>query len=333
MLGFALLLLLPLSAFAAFSPNASVTIVSDLDDVLRITELWNPLRAIRDFFTDDFQPVNGMPELYRNFSQVNGTEFAYITDGFVSWSSSYTYGLQEHYPPGNAYFRVFDLSNLKTLFNARQIHAQSLIDEDPDRKFILVGDFATPGLINAYAKLAIKNSRQIQCLIFFDVRATNPANWLVPTTKPLTNRALSNRWTVFETAEEFKNDSITYLNQLKATTNDTFGCGSLVTRQKPFLDLIDNTHYTSAKATIMTLTKGLSAMMQCLMILPFRPSPLCRFDRREETWYPYYKKFESEMELRTWKKLPNTVVNGTKYERMCYDNGTFWLLNGTCEQN
>lgn len=97
MLGFALLLILPLHAFAAFSPNASVTIVSDLDDVLRITELWNPLRAIRYFFTDDFQPVDGMPELYRNFSQVKGTEFAYVTDGFVSWSSSYTYGLQEQY--------------------------------------------------------------------------------------------------------------------------------------------------------------------------------------------------------------------------------------------
>ncbi|KAF2207383.1 hypothetical protein CERZMDRAFT_102477 [Cercospora zeae-maydis SCOH1-5] len=331
MFGAALFLVLPFCTIAAFPPSAPVTIVSDLDDVLRITELWNPVRAIQNVGLDDFQPVTGMPELYRSFAEVNGTQFAYITGGFVSWSPSYISGLQKHYPPGTAYFRVFTPFNPKMLFNARQLHAQTLIDADPKRKVILVGDFATPGLINAYTKLATKNPRQIQCLIFLDVRATNPANWLVPATKPLAqNQALSNRWTVFETAQEFRNDSITYLRQLQRTTNDTFGCGALISRQKKFLDLVEGTHYGSAKATFLTVTKGLSAMVQCLMVLPFRPSPLCRLDRREGTWYPWHKKFESEMELRDWKYLPNTVINGTKYEEMCYEEGKFWLVNGTC---
>ncbi|KAM3422456.1 hypothetical protein BST61_g2804 [Cercospora zeina] len=329
----ALLLALPLHAIAAFPSNSSITIVSDLDDVLRVTELWNPVRAIQNVMLDDFQPVTGMPELYRSFAEVNGTQFAYITDGFVSWSPSYIYGLQQHYPPGTAYFRVFTPFKPKLLFNARQLHAQTLIDENPHRRFILVGDFATPGLINAYANLALANPIQIQCLIFLDVRATNPANWLVPATKPLSSnkKLLSHRWTVFSSAQEFHNDSKTYLHQLRTTTNGTFGCGELISRQHKFLELVNGTHYGSIKATFLTMTKGLSAMMQCLMILPFRPSPLCRLDRREGTWYPWHGKFESEMELRDWKYLSNTAVNGTKYEKMCYEDGSFWLVNGSCK--
>lgn len=89
------LLCLPLVASAAFLDNATVTIASDVDDILRVTEVWNLRRAIRNVFTEPFEPLQGMTELYRDYAQVNGTQFAYITDALTTWGESYISGIPQ----------------------------------------------------------------------------------------------------------------------------------------------------------------------------------------------------------------------------------------------
>lgn len=46
-------------------PANGLTIVSDIDDVLRVAEVWNPKQAILDLVTRPFQPWLDMPDIYQ----------------------------------------------------------------------------------------------------------------------------------------------------------------------------------------------------------------------------------------------------------------------------
>ena len=177
------------------------------------------------------------------------------------------------------YFRSL---NPQYFINARVNAIKGIFAAFPKRKFILVGDFATPGLTGQYATLA-RGVVPVQCIFMMDVRADNPANHFCPATGPMHRNGLHERWTVFNNAAEFRNESLAYLRQLY-TTNITvspdIGCGSLLERQTHWNDLAENQHYGTLHSYYITLVRGIVANMQCLMLLGERPHPACRYDRR-----------------------------------------------------
>lgn len=79
------------------SNDTDIMIISDVDDVLRVTELWNPKRALLNTFHYPLEPVTDMPALYRDYQAVlaDNIHFAYVTDAFSSLAGEgYTTGLQ-----------------------------------------------------------------------------------------------------------------------------------------------------------------------------------------------------------------------------------------------
>jgi hypothetical protein len=164
-----------------------------------------------------------------------------------------------------------------------------------------------------------------------DVSATNPANHFEPATKVLTHRELSGRWTVFGNASEFLDVSLGYLRRLNTTKNVDFGCENLLDGQKQYEQLAHGQHYGAVKALLMTLMKGMTAQMQCVMLMGQRPSPMCRFDRRQGTYYPSLNQFEHQGKLVSYRHLPDTWIKGTKYELMCAHGGNTYLRTDTCE--
>lgn len=79
------------------SNDTDIMIISDVDDVLRVTELWNPKRALLNTFHYPLEPVTDMPALYRDYQDVlaDKIHFAYVTDAFSSLAGEgYTTGLQ-----------------------------------------------------------------------------------------------------------------------------------------------------------------------------------------------------------------------------------------------
>lgn len=209
----------------------------------------------------------------------------------------------------------YTFRGMRHLFTARAHSIQKFINKYPNRKFILVGDFATPGLTATYAKIA-RGNKQVQCMFMQDVRANNPANHFAPATKPLNRTELKERWTVFANATEFRNASLKYIHDLAAHTNasEPFGCRQdLLQRQEDWNILANNTHYSDFHSLYVTLTRGVIANMQCLMIGTMRPHPACRFDRRDGAYYPTLEKFDNKGRLEDSKFLPNTTVNGTKF--------------------
>lgn len=69
-----------LSSFAYVPPNG-LTILSDVDDVLRVAEIWNPKQAILNVLARPFQPWRNMPEVFEHWNRkVPGVHFHYSTD-------------------------------------------------------------------------------------------------------------------------------------------------------------------------------------------------------------------------------------------------------------
>lgn len=170
------------------------------------------------------------------------------------------------YPPGEIAFREVTQSlRPNRLLNSRQRSIQRLIDIYPRRKFILVGDFATPGIEGGYSKVATKND-QVQCLFMRDARANNPANHFVPATKPLSSSKLSQRWTVFDNASEFHEASLGYLRRLHISNDTRFGCERLGVRRFQYEELAKGKKYGFLMAVQMMLMKGMSAQMRCIML-------------------------------------------------------------------
>jgi hypothetical protein len=61
-------------------PTAGITIISDIDDILRITKIWDPAEGLLNSFAREFTPWMNMPELYANWSKsIPDFHFHYLT--------------------------------------------------------------------------------------------------------------------------------------------------------------------------------------------------------------------------------------------------------------
>src|SRR4029077_19519123 len=83
-----------------------LSVVSDIDDTIRITECQKTARMLKRNFTEaQYQPVVGMAELYHSWAGVNRAEFHYVS------GSSYWL-----YPPMMDFLRQFPAGPLPLRF-------------------------------------------------------------------------------------------------------------------------------------------------------------------------------------------------------------------------
>lgn len=61
-------------------PDTGLTIISDIDDILRITKIYEPEQGLLNSFARPFTPWQNMPEIYANWSQsLPNMHFHYLT--------------------------------------------------------------------------------------------------------------------------------------------------------------------------------------------------------------------------------------------------------------
>ena len=79
------------------SNDSDIHIISDVDDILRVTELWSPSRAIKNAFTDPFTAVRDMPQLYHEWEATSPLHFSYVSDAPDLFNKTYVHGLKKQY--------------------------------------------------------------------------------------------------------------------------------------------------------------------------------------------------------------------------------------------
>jgi hypothetical protein len=176
-----------------------LSVISDIDDTIKITEVRDRHATLRNTFLREFQPVSGMAELYQTLARSNGAAFHYIsaspwqlyeplaafvrTNGFPAG----TFALKE--------FRWKDKSFFSLFANPEKYKSgviEPLMKQFPKRKFIFVGDSGERDP-EIYATLAQKYPQQIARIFIRDVtgesavseryvnafRGVSPSHWQI----------------------------------------------------------------------------------------------------------------------------------------------------------
>ena len=68
------------NATAFLVPPQGITFISDIDDILRVTKIYDPKEGLLNSFAREFTPWMNMPEIYANWSAtIPNFHFHYLT--------------------------------------------------------------------------------------------------------------------------------------------------------------------------------------------------------------------------------------------------------------
>ncbi|KAH0382639.1 hypothetical protein KCU92_g6073, partial [Aureobasidium melanogenum] len=277
----------PNTADVLFVPPKGITIIADLDDVLRVTNTWNVKRTLLNVFVRPFMPWRNMPEVLwdlkrRIEAEGQNVHFHYLTDAPEAISSSYTNHIFDMYPKGSFDFRPMNFTKTGEMINARKHNVRRLMESFPGRRFISV--FDTNNAMKRFPKDLDDFYPRIQCLLVRDVSATERSNWVTPDTRPYIDLD-DTEYLFFRIPDDLKRLSGKHLASLAPQTDGetkTFGCfdsdHKLVQALEPS---------TSRWTTVKSFARAAWWNIKCAAILPmWRPNPKCPFDRLEgEVYY------------------------------------------------
>jgi phosphatidate phosphatase APP1 len=150
--------------------EAGLSVISDIDDTIKVTNVGHRRALLRNTFLREFQAVAGMAELYRKWA-ASGAVFHYVSSS--PWQ---LYGClarllaDEGFPTGSFHLRSvrFRDPSILRLFVARRRDKrrviQSIIRSFPGRYFVLVGDSGERDP-EVYGSLARKFPAQVQRIL------------------------------------------------------------------------------------------------------------------------------------------------------------------------
>jgi phosphatidate phosphatase APP1 len=151
------------------------TIVSDIDDTIKVTEVTNRRAMLRNTFLEEFRPVPHMAELYRGWAAEAGARVYYLSAGPWQLFTPLSEFIQTNrFPPGVLLLRDFRWKDQSffNLFVRPDVYKTASIEEllrrFPNRRFVLVGD-AGERDPEIYGALAHKHPTQIVRVFIRDV--------------------------------------------------------------------------------------------------------------------------------------------------------------------
>lgn len=192
------------SAEALLVPNEGISVVSDIDDTVKVTHVTNRARMLAATFLDDFAAVPGMADRYRGWAGAGAALH------FVSSSPWHLYApLAEHlatagFPPSAMALKHVRLKDrtFADLFRpgsaTKPPALRALLERYPRRRFVLVGDSGEEDP-EVYAELAGRFPHHITAIHIRNVTgaALGDARF-----RPLTQRSNAPPWQLFGDARE-----------------------------------------------------------------------------------------------------------------------------------
>lgn len=131
---------------ACLIPPTGLSVVSDIDDTLKLTGVGERKLMLANTFLREFQVVHGMPALFRQWAQ-SGAAFHYVSSSpWQLFEPLHDLLRLEGYPAGTFHLksvRFRDPSVLRLLVARRRPKRRAIISilrRYPHRRFVLVGD-------------------------------------------------------------------------------------------------------------------------------------------------------------------------------------------------
>jgi len=163
------------NATAYLVPPTGLTIISDVDDILRVTKIYQPKEGLLNSFARAFVPWMNMPSVYANWSASlpNGTHFHYLTTTPEQVTRNYMDFIYKTYPGGSFDTRPLNFSDVSATLSIRLFLLEKIFDTFPNRKFVLVADTSNSDVMKDYPKLAHDRPNQVQCIFLRNTSATD----------------------------------------------------------------------------------------------------------------------------------------------------------------
>jgi len=152
-----------------------VTIISDIDDTIKLTQVSDRRATLRYTFLEPFQPVPGMAQVYHGWAQECGAQFFYVSASPWQLFSPLDAFLRTNgFPSGAFYLKKFRWKDesVLSLFDSPEKYKprviEPLLEQFPKRSFILVGDSGERDP-EIYGALAREHPEQIKRILIRDV--------------------------------------------------------------------------------------------------------------------------------------------------------------------
>lgn len=168
------------NATAFLVPNEGITFISDIDDILRVTKIWDPKEGLLNSFARPFTPWMNMPQIYANWSKTlpNNTHFHYLTTTPEQATRNYMDFIYKTYPGGSFDTRPLNFSDISATLKIRKFLLDKVFDTFPQRKFVLIADTSNSDVMKAYPQLAHERPNQVACILLRNTSATDSSMWL-----------------------------------------------------------------------------------------------------------------------------------------------------------
>ncbi|KAK4453848.1 hypothetical protein QBC34DRAFT_195100 [Podospora aff. communis PSN243] len=162
------------NATAYLVPPRGVTIISDIDDILRVTKIWDPKEGVLNSFVRPFAPWMNMPEIYAEWARrVDDLHFHYLTTTPEQATRNYMAFTLATYPLGSFDTRPLNFSDVAATLSIRKYLLDRIFGTYPQRKFILVGDTSNSDVLKAYPQLARDHGDMVQCIWLRNTSSTD----------------------------------------------------------------------------------------------------------------------------------------------------------------
>ncbi len=150
-------------------PEEGISVISDVDDTIKVTSSWDKERTLKNTFLFSFQAVPDMASLYRRWHK-EGAVFHYVSAGpWQLYEPLTSFMSRVAFPLGTLHlqnFRLKDDSRFNLLDSPRRYkltEIEALLTQFPKRSFVLVGDAGQEDP-EIYAEVARAHPGQIRAI-------------------------------------------------------------------------------------------------------------------------------------------------------------------------
>ncbi|KAL7005300.1 hypothetical protein EMMF5_005137 [Cystobasidiomycetes sp. EMM_F5] len=169
-------------------PETGISVISDIDDVLRVTQVYIPQNGLKNSFVEPYVNYANTPEVFAHWAKtLPRPAFHYDTTTPLELTRTYVEYLFNNYPFGSLEMRPINLTQPSSILDARSQSLQRLFETFPRRKFVLVGDTSSSSLLTAYPQIAQMFPSQLACIFIRNTSATDPSDKLPYDTKEFRN--------------------------------------------------------------------------------------------------------------------------------------------------
>jgi len=162
------------NATAYLVPTNGFTIISDIDDILRVTQIYEPKEGLLNSFARPYTPWMNMPEIYANWSKaLPDLHFHYLTTTPEQVTRNYMQFIYATYPLGSFDTRPLNFSDVSATLSIRKFLLDRIFQTYPERKFVLIADTSNSDVMSDYPAMATDFPGQVQCILLRNTSATD----------------------------------------------------------------------------------------------------------------------------------------------------------------